>query len=110
MAHPFFRMVYYTLRIRLIQGGGIVATKRSADIGLTLLAVAIVLVIWIGHGASWTTGVGATSTAAPSGSISAIGGSIGFVELLVVVAAGLAVCFAVAACVVLVMKKRDKPK
>ena len=109
MAHPFFRMVYYTLRIRLIQGGGIVAKKRSAVIELTVLAGAIVLVIWIGPGASWTTGVGTTS-AAPGGSISAIGGSIGLVELLVVVAAGLAVCFAVAACVVLVMKKRDKPK
>ena len=89
------------------------AKMRRAVIALSLLAVvaaaAIVFVIWFLPARS-TAGRGGSASSA--GGISAVGYGISWVGLSVIVGVGLAVCLALAACVVLLMSgikgKRDE--
>ena len=84
------------------------ARTRSIVIALTVLAVMtslIALVLWFALARSRTSsGRGITSVSSGTGT-SAVAGGISSLEMSVIAGAGLAVCFGIAACVVLLVRK-----
>ena len=81
------------------------AKRKSIVVALTMLAVvcfvAIAIVIWRAPGRPTATG---------GTGISAVAGGISWLELYLIAGGGLAICFALAGCVALLMRKRMIPE